>query len=71
VLVFTRKRDQAIVIGDGVWIGANAILLPGVRVGRHSVIAAGSVVTKSVEPFSVYGGVKSWCEVLHRLRGSG
>ncbi len=49
--------SQGVVIEDNVWIGANAILLPGVRIGRHSVVAAGSVVTKSVEPFSVYAGV--------------
>lgn len=48
---------EDLVIEDDVWIGANAIILPGVRIGRHSVIAAGSVVTKSVEPFSVYSGV--------------
>lgn len=48
---------EDLVIEDDVWIGANAIILPGVRIGRHSVIAAGSVVTQSVEPFSVYAGV--------------
>lgn len=48
---------EDIIIEDDVWIGANAIILPGVRVGRHSVIGAGSVVTKSVEPFSLYAGV--------------
>ncbi|KRA55346.1 acyltransferase [Devosia sp. Root635] len=46
-----------VVIEDDVWIGANAILLPGVRIGRHSVVAAGSVVTKSVDAHSVYAGV--------------
>ncbi len=49
--------SENVVVEDNVWIGANAVLLPGVRVGRHSVIAAGSVVTKPVAPFSVYGGV--------------
>ncbi|WP_417464354.1 acyltransferase [Kordiimonas sp.] len=49
--------SEDVTIEDDVWIGANAVILPGVRVGRHSVIAAGSVVTKSVDPFSVYGGV--------------
>jgi acetyltransferase-like isoleucine patch superfamily enzyme len=44
------------VIEDDVWIGAGAIILPGVRIGRHSVIAAGSVVTKSVDAYSVYAG---------------
>ncbi|MGE9292474.1 MAG: acyltransferase [Puniceicoccales bacterium] len=49
--------SEDVVVEDDVWIGANAILLPGVRVGRHSVIAAGSVVTKSVPPYTVFGGV--------------
>lgn len=49
--------SEDVVIEDDVWIGANAVLLPGVRIGRHSVIAAGSVVTKSVPPCTVFGGV--------------
>jgi len=59
--------SEDVVVEDDVWIGANAILLPGVRVGRHSVIAAGSIVTKSVEPFSVYGGVpaRKIKDILH------
>jgi len=48
---------EDLVVEDDVWIGANAVILAGVRIGRHSVIAAGSVVTKSVEPFSLYAGV--------------
>lgn len=44
-------------IANDVWIGANVIILCGVNVGTHSVIAAGSVVTKDVEPYSVYAGV--------------
>ncbi len=49
--------SENVVIEDDVWIGANAVLLPGVTVGSHSVVAAGSVVTKSVPPCTVYGGV--------------
>ena len=49
--------SEDVVVENDVWIGANSVLLPGVRVGRHSVIAAGSVVTKSVPPYTVYGGV--------------
>lgn len=45
-----------IVIGDDVWIGSSAIVLDGVRIGAHSVIGAGAVVTKDVEPWSVMGG---------------
>jgi len=50
----TRKP---VIIEDDVWIGARVILLPGVTLGRGSVVAAGAVVTKSVPPFSVIGGV--------------
>ena len=48
---------RAVVIGDDVWIGANAVVLPGVTIGSHSVVAAGAVVTKDVPPHTVVGGV--------------
>lgn len=51
---FPSKRVE---IANNVWIGANVIILSGVSVGTHSVIAAGSVVTKDVDSFSVYAGV--------------
>jgi acetyltransferase-like isoleucine patch superfamily enzyme len=43
-------------IADNVWIGMNAVILKGVTVGENSVVAAGSVVTKSVEPNTVVAG---------------
>ncbi len=46
-----------IVIGDDVWIGVNVTILSGVKIGQGAIIAAGSVVTKDVEPYSIYGGV--------------
>lgn len=46
-----------VVIEDDVWIGANAVILPGVRVGTHSVVAAGAVVTKEVPPHSIVAGI--------------
>jgi len=47
---------QKVIIKDDVWVGYNAIILSGVEVGQGSIIAAGSVVTKDVEPFSIYAG---------------
>ncbi|MBW6397278.1 CatB-related O-acetyltransferase [Roseomonas sp. HJA6] len=44
------------VIGHDVWIGANATIMPGVRIGDGAVIAAGAVVTKDVSPYAVVGG---------------
>ena len=46
-----------VVIEDDVWIGANAVILPGVRVGTHSVVAAGAVVTKEVPSHSIVAGI--------------
>ena len=47
---------RPIVIEDDVWIGARVIILPGVRVGKGSIIGAGSVVTHDVAPYSIVGG---------------
>jgi acetyltransferase-like isoleucine patch superfamily enzyme len=49
-------EHKAVTIGEDVWIGANVIVLPGVTIGEGAVIAAGSVVTRSVEPFTIVGG---------------
>lgn len=46
-----------VTVGDDVWIGANAVLLDGITIGRGAIIGAGSVVTKSVGAFEVWGGV--------------
>ena len=59
----TRRIDeqgistQPVVIGDDVWIGANAVILPGVTIGHHVVVAAGAVVTKDVPDNCVVGGI--------------
>jgi len=53
-----RKISYApIKICNNVWIGSNATILQGVTVGEWSVVAAGAVVTKDVEPYSIVGGI--------------
>jgi galactoside O-acetyltransferase len=47
---------QPVIIGDKAWVGARAIILKGVTVGEGGVIAAGSVVTKDVPPWTIVGG---------------
>ena len=46
-----------VTIEDDVWIGANVVILPGVTIGNHCVVAAGAVVTKDVPPHSLVAGV--------------
>lgn len=49
-------EHKPVKIGRDVWIGANCIILPGVTVGDGAVVAAGSVITKPVDPFTIVGG---------------
>ncbi len=54
---FAVVADAPVVIEDDVWIGAGAIVLPGVTIGRGAIVGAGAVVTAAVAPFTVVGGV--------------
>ena len=45
-----------IIIGEACWIGANVVITAGVKVGKYSIIAAGSVVTKDVPEYSIVAG---------------
>jgi len=49
-------NSEPVVIGDHVWIGSKAVILPGVRIGSHAVVGAGSIVTKDVPPRCVAAG---------------
>ena len=46
----------SIIIEDGVWIGHSSIILSGVKIGKGAIVAAGSIVTKDIEAFSICGG---------------
>ncbi len=62
---FCRTYSQPITIGDGCWIGANVVVLPGVSIGHGSVIGAGSVVTKNIPPNVV--AVGNPCKVIREI----
>lgn len=68
----TKRIDEQgvstakVTIGNDVWIGANATVLPGVTIGNHCVVAAGAVVTKDVPPYSLVGGVPA--KILKKLK---
>jgi len=51
------RRIHATSVGDGCWLGANAVVLPGVTIGRGCVIAAGAVVSDDCAPDGLYAGV--------------
>lgn len=61
--VITKDGPQSEIIGkeiiieENVWVGANCVILKGVKIGKCSVIAAGAVVTKDVPPYTIYGGI--------------
>jgi len=57
--------EKPVTIEDDAWIGAAAIILPGVVVGRAAIIGAGAVVTSSVPPFTIAAGVPA--KVVRRL----
>lgn len=57
VKVKRPEDDEPVVIEDDVWVGAGAIVLKGVRLGRGCVVAAGAVVTRDVPPYTIAGGV--------------
>ena len=54
-----------ITIGDGAWIGAGAIILPGVTIGKYAVVGAGSVVTKDIPDYTV--AVGNPCKPLRKI----
>lgn len=47
---------KPITLEDGAWVGARAVVLPGVTIGSHGVVAAGAVIAKDTEPYRIYAG---------------
>ena len=62
-------KHASVIIEDEVWLGENVCVLPGVTIGKHSVIGCNAVVTKSIPPYSV--AVGSPAKVIRRLHNKG
>ena len=60
-----REKSSPIILCKGCWIGANAIILPGVTVGKNSVVGAGSILTKSIPDKVIAAG--NPCIVIRKL----
>jgi len=61
VATFSKSRDafqkaSDTIVGNDVWIGSEAIIMPGVRIGDGAVIGSRALVTKDVEPYAIVGG---------------
>lgn len=77
VLILTAGHDMhspsfkgytdKVIVEDFVFIGTRAMILPGVRIGKGAVVAAGAVVSKDVEPYTMVGGVPAKV-IGHRKR---
>lgn len=57
-IIFSGREElKETIIGDDVWVGARSIVRAGVKIGNGAIVAAGSVVTKDVEPYTIVAGV--------------
>lgn len=52
-----RRQEKRVIVGNDVWIGHGAVVLPGVKIGNGAVIGANAVVTKDVAPYEIVAGV--------------
>jgi acetyltransferase-like isoleucine patch superfamily enzyme len=52
-----EDQNRPLVVGNDVWIGANAVIMPGCTLGNGAIIGAGAVVTRDVPPYAVVAGV--------------
>ena len=60
---------KPVVIAEDVWVGAGAVILPGVTIGQSAIVGAGAVVTRDVPPFTIVTGAPA--RVVRKLAGNG
>lgn len=56
ILGESSHKTAPVTLRRGVWIGVNSVIMPGVTIGENAIVAAGSVVTRDVPPYTVVGG---------------
>lgn len=56
MIIQGETDEQEVTIGNDVWLGRRALILPGVSIGEGSIVGAGAVVTKDVEPYTIVAG---------------
>jgi acetyltransferase-like isoleucine patch superfamily enzyme len=66
-VTFNSTQEPPIVIGDRCWLGANSVVLPGVTLGKHVIVGAGAVVTKSFPDGVIIGGVPA--KIIRKVKG--
>lgn len=57
VIMQGSTKPDPVIIEDDVWIGRNVVVMPGIRLGKGSIVGTGAVVTKNVSPYAIVGGV--------------
>lgn len=63
IMMQGAKEIQPVTIGDDVWIGLRAVIMPGVKIGNHVIIGSGAIVTHDVPDYAVVGGVPA--KIIH------
>lgn len=63
---YFERKTGPVVLGEGCWIGANATIFNGIKIGKCAVVAAGAVVNRDVEDYTVVGGVPA--KVIRKLK---
>jgi len=59
IIMQGEEKNLNPIIEDDVWIGRNAVIMPHIKIGKGSIVGAGAVVTKDIEPYSIVGGVSA------------
>jgi acetyltransferase-like isoleucine patch superfamily enzyme len=54
---YKEIRSKKVIIEDDCWIGVNAVIMPGIKIGKGSIIGANAVVTRNVLPYTIVGGI--------------